>query len=85
MGSPIPDSIITGADTVANFVLKLATPKPHAKLFDALEANTKLANLSNVNMMGRRKTPIDKDTEVGRWKVIEAELQRRQLPVVGHG
>lgn len=34
---------------------------------------------------GRRQTPIDKEKEVGRWKVIEKELRERGLPVVGRG
>lgn len=34
--------------------------------------------------MSRRFTPIDKEKETGRWKVIEEELTRRGLPVTGN-
>jgi hypothetical protein len=42
-----------------------------------------LAHLPNLKIMGRRETPVDKEKEVGRWKVIEAELEERGLPVLG--
>lgn len=32
---------------------------------------------------GRRETPVDKEKEVGRWKVIVKELEKRQLPIPG--
>jgi len=38
----------------------------------------------NVMVLTRRETPVDKEKEVGRWKVIERELQARGLPVLGH-
>lgn len=44
-----------------------------------------LVGLPNVRVMGRRETPVDKEKVVGRWKVIEAELKRRDLPVLGKG
>jgi len=37
----------------------------------------------NVMVLPRRETPIDKEKEVGRWKVIERELRARGLPVMG--
>ena len=43
----------------------------------------KLKGLPNLKMMARRYTPVDKEKEVGRWKVIEGELRRRGLPVLG--
>lgn len=42
-----------------------------------------LTGLPNVVVSGKRVTPIDKEKAVGRWKVIEAELDRRRLPVIG--
>ncbi|KIX02458.1 uncharacterized protein Z518_08399 [Rhinocladiella mackenziei CBS 650.93] len=38
----------------------------------------------NVMVLSRRETPVDKEKEVGRWKVIERELRDRGLPVLGH-
>jgi len=57
-------------------------PKP-ARVAEALEQNAKLAKLRSVKVFDRRITPIDKEREVGRWKVIEQELAERGLPATG--
>jgi hypothetical protein len=38
---------------------------------------------SNVTILPRRETPVDREKEVGRWKVTEKELRERGLPVFG--
>lgn len=38
---------------------------------------------ANVMVSTRRETPVDKEKEVGRWKVIVKELEKRQLPIPG--
>ncbi|KAJ2898938.1 hypothetical protein MKZ38_003571 [Zalerion maritima] len=59
-------------------------PKP-TKLFEFIEERKpELTNLPNVKVYSRRVTPIDKEKEVGRWKVIERELEKRGLPATGH-
>ena len=40
-------------------------------------------DLPNVTFSGRRVTPVDREKQVGRWKVIEEELEKRNLPVLG--
>ena len=50
---------------------------------ETLATKTELASLPNVKIMSRRETPVDKEKAVGRWKVIEAELRSRGLPVLG--
>jgi len=57
-------------------------PKP-ANLAERLMGDEVLAKQSNLIILGRRETPVDKEKEVGRWKVIEAELKSRGLPVLG--
>ena len=42
-----------------------------------------LNSIGNVMVLPRRETPVDKEKEVGRWKVIERELKDRGLPVLG--
>jgi hypothetical protein len=62
----------------------LGAIKPRPKnLAETLATKTELASLPNVKIMGRRETPVDKEKAVGRWKVIEAELRSRGLPVLG--
>jgi hypothetical protein len=51
---------------------------------DTLLENEELTSLPNVKVYDRRVTPIDKEKAVGRWKVIEKELNERGLPVTGH-
>ncbi|KAK5237676.1 hypothetical protein LTR47_000768 [Exophiala xenobiotica] len=38
----------------------------------------------NVMVLSRRETPVDKEKEIGRWKVIARELEAKGLPVLGH-
>jgi hypothetical protein len=62
----------------------LVTPPKPRKIVDALKQKEDLLALPNVSVFERRVTPIDKEKSVGRWKIIEQELQRRDLPVTGH-
>lgn len=65
-------------------MLTLASKPPKAKkLAEVLQQRGDLDQLANVKLHGRRQTPIDKETAVGRWKVIEEELRLRGLPVTG--
>ncbi|KAL9094567.1 MAG: hypothetical protein Q9165_003126 [Trypethelium subeluteriae] len=85
IGKPISDPVIqrsrTAGELSNNLLIK---PKPK-KLYEALQDNESLSNLTNVKVHDRRITPIDKETDIGRWKVIEHELLYRDLPVTGHG
>ena len=40
-------------------------------------------NLANVQLFDRRYTPIDKEQELGRWKVIVDKLREKDLPIRG--
>lgn len=84
-GTPIPDHVIHNATSVSWLVSSMVKNKGTQKLFDSLSADGKLEKLPNVTVMGRRETPVDKEMQVGRWKLIEAELKRRDLPVLGRG
>lgn len=68
---------------IYTYLLRSSSPKAE-KLADALLKKKDLVNLPNVHIMARRETPIDKDKRLGRWKVIEAELQRKGLPVLSN-
>jgi hypothetical protein len=52
-------------------------------LYEKLVEKNHLAGHPNVMILTRRETPVDKEMEVGRWKVIERELRERGLPVLG--
>jgi len=61
----------------------VSKPKP-PKLAERLTLKDQLVELPNVVLRERRWTPIDKEKEVGRWKVIVGELRQRGLPATGH-
>ena len=83
-GRRIPDSEIEGIGS-AKALLGHLVKKPKAKkLAESLLVNERLTALSNVQILDRRYTPMDREKEVGRWKVIEKELIRRSLPVTGN-
>lgn len=83
-GKRISDPDISQIDTARSLLDLLAQkPKPK-KLAEVLLNHEDLISVPNVRIFGRRYTPIDKERDVGRWKVIEKELRRRGLPVTGH-
>ncbi|KAL1640299.1 hypothetical protein SLS58_007115 [Diplodia intermedia] len=83
-GTRISDPIIAKSDT-AGILLSNITKKPQpTKLFEKLERDQMLSHLRNVKISPRRITPIDKEKQVGRWKVIEQKLLDKNLPVTGH-
>lgn len=82
-GIRIPDPAIadlTSAKTLLGHLVRKPMPK---KLADRLIANEDISNLPNLQIMDRRYTPIDREKEIGRWKIIEKELIKRDLPVTG--
>lgn len=84
-GIRIPDPAIpdlTSAKTLLGHLIRKPKPK---KLADRLLGNEELVGLPNLHIRERRYTPIDREKEIGRWKVIEKELIRRNLPVTGPG
>ncbi|KAG5301751.1 ribosomal subunit 39S superfamily domain-containing protein [Histoplasma ohiense] len=84
-GYRIPDpqlAKITKPSRLLSFLTQVSKPKPK-KLAEHLLKDERLTSLPNVKIMERRYTPIDKEKEIGRWKLIEEELTRRGLPVTG--
>lgn len=58
-------------------------PKPK-KLAEQLAAQgEQLSSLPNLRIHDKKIGPIDRETELGRWKVIEGELEKRGLPITG--
>lgn len=80
----MPDAAIRSAKTAQTLLSHLVTPPKPRKLIDALAQQEDLLNLPNVRVYSQRITPIDREKEVGRWKLIEKELEARGLPVTGH-
>ncbi|KAF2457753.1 ribosomal subunit 39S-domain-containing protein [Lineolata rhizophorae] len=83
-GIHVSDPAINDINTVGNLATAMITPPPPKKLAQHLAQSEELAELPNVRVFGRRVTPIDKEKRIGRWKIIEEELRRLDLPVTGH-
>lgn len=82
-GRRIPDPEISQIYSARELLLHLTKkPKPK-KLAEALLKREDLLEIPNLQIRDRRFTPIDEEKEVGRWKVIEKELEKRGLPVTG--
>ncbi|KAK5662318.1 hypothetical protein OQA88_8224 [Cercophora sp. LCS_1] len=84
-GHIVTDSTLMTLSTVRHLINHLAQPPKAKKLVEEIEANGILKDLPNVQVFSRRVTPVDKEKMVGRWKIIERELQKRGLPVLGTG
>ncbi len=82
-GIRISDSTIQPSRTVQALLKHLIKPPKPKKLADALREKEELLSLPNVTIYEKRVTPIDKEKQVGRWKLIEEELKERNLPVTG--
>lgn len=69
--------------TAGALLAEVIKPPKQRKLIEVLETKGLLKDTPNVAVYPRRVTPIDKEKKVGRWKIIERELEKRQLPVTG--
>ena len=83
-GIRIPDPAIKSANTTQALLGHLITPPKSHKLSETLAQNEDLLRLSNIRVYEKRITSVDKEKSIGRWKLIEKELQERELPVFGH-
>lgn len=61
-----------------DLILKTLNPKP-IKLADQLFNKTSLQSRSNVKIFAKKQRSSNRDEEMGRKKVIEAELRARGL------
>jgi len=84
-GHIIPDGKLVAMKTIGSFISHVITPPKAKKLAEEIQTRGELLDLPNVHVYERRITPVDKENMVGRWKIIEAELQKRGLPVLGTG
>ncbi|KAF2097891.1 hypothetical protein NA57DRAFT_76691 [Rhizodiscina lignyota] len=82
-GIRISDATINSCSTPQSLLAALTTTPKDIKVVDSLAEDRRLKGLDNVTIYGQRLTAMDKDQQLGRWKVIEQELERRGLPIFG--
>ncbi|POS84800.1 hypothetical protein EPUL_002557 [Erysiphe pulchra] len=78
-GIRVSDAIITSTTTVGILLKQIIKPPKNRKLADVLAEKEELSNLPNVSIHPRRITLRDRETKVGRWKLIEEEFSARGL------
>lgn len=81
-GKRISDPTISSAETLADLYYAFQIKEKPKKLAQDPKLD-QLAAMGNVQVHATRRTPVHKDKEVGRWKIVEGELQIRDLPVFG--
>ncbi len=79
-GTRIPDPAIPSLNTAASLLKFLIKPPPAKHLFEDLCENPALQGLPNLQISRERLTMVRKEIEIGRWKLIEAELAKRGVP-----
>ncbi|KAK0616763.1 hypothetical protein B0T14DRAFT_546876 [Immersiella caudata] len=84
-GQIVPDGKLVGVTTIGALIARVIKPPKAKKLIEEIKTKGDLLELPNVHVYPRRLTPVDKENMVGRWKLIETELQKRGLPVLGTG
>ncbi|KAF4983059.1 hypothetical protein FDECE_17389 [Fusarium decemcellulare] len=83
-GRLIPDVKLGAANTAQHLLTLTVNPtKRGKKLAEILEAQGDLPSLPNVAVHDKKIGPVQREIAVGRWKVIEEELKKRDLPVTG--
>ncbi|KAH7040979.1 uncharacterized protein B0I36DRAFT_311871 [Microdochium trichocladiopsis] len=85
-GQRVPD-INFGSVVSARSVLTIVQQPPKAQtLAQEIEVRRpELFSVPNITFAAKRITRGDKDKSLGRFKVIEEELKKRDLPLDGHG
>lgn len=82
-GRRIPDPVISNASTVTDFYTAVKARERPQKLAETPEVQQLSEQLPNVQLHRRKRSMITKEKEIGRWKLIEAELNARDLPITG--
>ncbi|RYO97291.1 hypothetical protein DL765_011255 [Monosporascus sp. GIB2] len=85
-GQLVPDHKLPEVTNVHALLRVLQKPpKPQTLTEEILKRRQELVELPNVTFSAKRVTRGDKEKAVGRFKLIEEELRKRDLPLEGHG
>lgn len=80
-GRRIPDPDISAINTPRSLLVHLVKKPNPKRIAEVLLNSDRVAQLPNVQVFDKRYRLKDRETEVGRWKVIEEELKERGLLV----
>ncbi|KAI1134577.1 ribosomal subunit 39S-domain-containing protein [Hypoxylon sp. FL0543] len=85
-GQLVHDHQLSSISDVRSLLHAVQTPpKPKTLTQELQERRQDLIQLPNVSVAAKRITRGDKEKALGRFKLIEEELKKRDLPLDGHG
>ncbi|KAI0096269.1 ribosomal subunit 39S-domain-containing protein [Nemania sp. FL0031] len=85
-GQLIPDHQLPSISTVYSLLGALKKPPKPTTLTEELQTrHPDLLALPNVSVAPKRITRGDKEKALGRFKIMQAEFKKRDLPADGHG
>ncbi|KAI3321004.1 ribosomal subunit 39S-domain-containing protein [Xylariaceae sp. AK1471] len=85
-GQLIPDHQLPSITTVQTLLHTLKKPPKPATLTQEIQKRQQeLLELPNVTIATKRVTKGDKEKALGRFKLMQEEFKKRDLPVLGHG
>ncbi|RDA84287.1 hypothetical protein CP532_3348 [Ophiocordyceps camponoti-leonardi (nom. inval.)] len=82
-GILVPDAKLESVNTMNDFCKVVTRPEKPKRLATELRERGDLSKLPNVTIHSRRVGLITRETAVGRWKVIQEELRKREPAVPG--
>ena len=82
-GKRISDPAVSSAATLEDLYNAFKVKDKIKKLAQTPQLQQVEKQLPNVKVHASRRTPVHKEKEIGRWKIIEDELVLRDLPVFG--
>ena len=80
-GVRITDPVLQQCNIAGTLCRFLTLPKPK-NTADTLLSRPDLAELPHVSISRKRVSPFDKDVKLGRWKLIEEELKKKNIPAL---
>ncbi|KAI5917363.1 ribosomal subunit 39S-domain-containing protein [Camillea tinctor] len=85
-GQLVPDHALSDATNVVGLLhIVQKPPKPKTLTEEIQKEGKDLINLPNVTVATKRVTRGDKEQALGRLKLMQEELRKRDLPLEGHG
>ena len=82
-GIRISDATLNACSTPHALLAALTAKPKDIKVADVLFDDNRLEGLNNVTIYDRRVNAVDKDQQLGRWKLIQRALEERGLPAYG--
>lgn len=82
-GKRVPDSVVSRATTVEDLYNAYKTPVAPKKLHQQPQMKEVKVSIPNVKVHRKKQKMMHQERAIGRWKVIEQELEKRGIPTKG--